>query len=77
MAWAMVVCGCTAATAPEMMATSKPTDTGPDDVRLIERDPVGANAFNAAARYSSTRCCYTVRSDWGSFLSFSSPSTYV
>lgn len=40
-AWAMAMCGCAAATAPEMMATSKPTDTGLDDVRLIEHDPVG------------------------------------
>ncbi len=36
----MAVCGCAAATAPEMMATSKPTDTGVDDVRLVEQDPV-------------------------------------
>jgi len=41
MAWVTAVYGCAAATAPEMMATSKPTDTGPDDVRLIEQDPVG------------------------------------
>ncbi|HUW84662.1 MAG TPA: DUF1571 domain-containing protein [Phycisphaerae bacterium] len=41
MAWAIAVCGCTAATAPEMMVTSKPTDTGPDDVRFLEQDPVG------------------------------------
>ena len=41
MAWAMAVCGCAAATAPEMISTTKPTDTGRDDVRSIEQDPVG------------------------------------
>jgi hypothetical protein len=37
----MALSGCAAATAPEMTATSKPTDTGLDDTEFVERDPVG------------------------------------
>ena len=41
MAWVTAVCGCMTATAPEMMATSRPTDTGLEDAQFIEQDPVG------------------------------------
>ena len=40
MAWIMAVCGCAAATAPELKTTSKPTNTGSDNVPLVEQDPV-------------------------------------